>query len=118
MTALGRDGLLAITAPVTEADIDGVGRVALRPLTARALHELTNAPGGLEGLSPEALASLISQTVVDPATGDPILSEQDAAHMVDTWPAGSVVDLVSAVTRVSGLDAEVEDLAGESPGTA
>lgn len=84
--------LLGNTVPTGQVEIPGVGEITVRGMTR---GELANASDG----DPE----ITERRVLAACMTDPQLTEEEVAQWQATAPAGVVLDVVTAINRLSGL---------------
>lgn len=112
---MNREELLAAKPPrVKSLDVAGIGSISLRVLSGREALELEVQLRG-ERDTPEKLAQLVAVQLaafICDEEGKTILSQADAAQLVDQWSAGQVQQVIRAGARMNALGDEAVGAAG------
>lgn len=112
---MNRDELLAAKPNrVKSVEVDGIGSISLRVLSGREALDLEVLLRG-ERDTAEQIARLVAVQLaafICDETGKTILSQEDAAQLVDQWSANQVRQVIRAGSQMNALGAESVEAAG------
>jgi hypothetical protein len=114
---MNRDQLLAArTRRVEAVEVEGIGKVYIRAISARDALALESDIGKIDkngeagGLPP--LVALQLASFISDVAGNAILNRDDAAALLDIWSANQVREVIRAGVKLNALGDESVEAAG------